>query len=304
MTSTNISFAGYQGPKSIHTKAALAFGDALKDRLGAATQFTLESDVLSLGYKSGDLLGLVERNEFTMCYTTIRFSKAVPALKIFELPFLIKDRQKMYDALDGALGEHLKELMLAATPYRVLGFWDNGFRHVSNSKRPVRTPEDCKGLKLHIQMSDFLVESFKTFGFEPVTIDIKDYIEQIDGGAVNAQENPLTNIANFNIHKHHKHLTLTGHILGVALMLCNKDAYASWPADVRVAVNAAATQASQAQRKLAIAEDEEVLDTFDPAIVDIIHLSQGERKAFKAAAMPLVDAYRDEIGANLFKYLD
>ena len=263
--------------------------------------------MLSKGYKSGDLLGLVERNEFTMCYiSSIRFSKVVPAFKMFELPFLIQDRQKIYADLDGALGDHLKNLMEAATPYRVLGFWDNGFRHLTNSVRPIRTPADCQGLHLRIQMSDFLIEAFKPFGFDPVTMDIKDFIDQLgddSAGAVNAHENPLTNIANFKIHEHQKYLTLSGHILGVAMMLCNKDVYHAWPADVRAAVDAAATEASHAQRKFAIAEDETALSTFDPATVDVIHLSVDERKAFEAAAAPLVDTYRDEIGAELLQYI-
>lgn len=73
--------------------------------------------------------------------------------------------------------------------------------------------------------------------------------------------------------------------------------------DVRAAVDAAATEASHAQRKFAIAEDETALSTFDPATVDVIHLCVDERKAFEAAAAPLVDAYRDEIGAELFQYI-
>jgi len=304
MNTLSLSFAGYQGPKSIHTHAAQAFGTSLANQLAGPVQFDLEPDVLSLGYKSGDLLGLVERNEYTMCYiSTIRFSKIVPALKIFELPFLIQDRQKMYAALDGALGDHLKDLMHKATPYRVLGFWDNGFRHVSNRVRPVRTPEDCRGLRLRIQMSDFLIEAFKPLGFDPVSMDIKDFVEQISDGVVDAQENPLTNIANFNVHKHHKYITLTGHILGVALMLCNKEVYDSWPDDVRAAVDIAARQASAAQRQRAMAEDEAVLAKFKADNTDVIHLSASERKAFEDAAAPLVDKYRDQIGADLFKYL-
>ena len=304
MSALSLSFAGYQGPDSIHTHAAQAFGTALARRLGGPVRFDLEPDVLGLGYKSGDLLGLVERNEFTMCYiSTIRFSKIVPALKIFELPFLIQDRQKMYAALDGALGDHLKDLIHAVTPYRVLGFWDNGFRHVSNRVRPIRTPQDCRGLRLRIQMSDFLIEAFKPFGFDPVNMDIKDFIEQIDDGVVDAQENPLTNIANFNVHKHHQYITLTGHILGVALMLCNKEVYDSWPEDVRAAAEAAAREASLTQRKLAMAEDEAVLEKFALEKADVIHLSAPERKAFEVAAAPLVDKYRDQIGADLFQYL-
>jgi TRAP-type C4-dicarboxylate transport system substrate-binding protein len=113
----------------------------------------------------------------------------------------------------------------------VLRFWDNGFRHVSNRDRPIRTPnlfehqKNWAELKIRTQMAPVLGEGLKKLVFEPVQLDTKFLLEQIDDGDIDAQENPLRSIYNFNMHKHHRHITLTGHIFGVSLFLCNRNTY-------------------------------------------------------------------------------
>jgi TRAP-type transport system periplasmic protein len=298
----NISVAGYQGPASVHTKGVEAFGDALKAKLGRQLNFSIDDNILEKGHKSGDLLGMVERSEFDMCYlTTIRFSETIPECKIFELPFVINDRQKVYQALDGQLGESLKKKFRAVTPFHVLGFWDNGFRHVSNRTRPIRTPEDCEGLKIRTQMAPLLGEGLKELGFQPVQLDIKYLLEQIDDGDIDAQENPLTSIYNFNMHKHHRHITLTGHIFGVSLFLCNKKTFDGWSTEVQAAVGEAAKAATEKQRQLAMAQDKFVLSQLDPNENEVVHLSDLERKKFVTAVQPVIDSYRRKLGPDLFE---
>ena len=145
--SINVSAAGYQGAGSVHTKGLQVFGKALKAHLGDRLKFEVDNNVLDKGHKSGDLLGMVERGDYEMFYiSTIRFSKAVPECQFFDLPFVVSDRQKVYEALDGDVGHLLKDKFRASTPFHVLGFFDNGFRHVTNRAHPIRTPEDCAGL--------------------------------------------------------------------------------------------------------------------------------------------------------------
>ena len=90
----------------------------------------------------------------------------------------MQDRAKIYRALDGELGDFFKQKIHAETPYRVLGFWDNGFRHVTNRVRAIHTPHDCKGIRIRTQMSDFIGTVFRTIGFEPVAMDIKFFLEK------------------------------------------------------------------------------------------------------------------------------
>src|SRR3954468_17894612 len=128
-----IRFGGYQKPASIHSRAAVRFGDTLRKKLGDQLSFELIGDVLALGRGSGDLLPMVERGELECCYiSTVRFTQQVPEFKLMELPFVVKDRASIIKALDGGLGDFFKRRVREATPFQVPGFWDNGFRHFSN----------------------------------------------------------------------------------------------------------------------------------------------------------------------------
>ncbi len=300
-----IRLGGYQKPASIHTRACLRFGELLREQLGDAVDFRFTPDVLALGRKSGDLPGMVQRGELSMCYiSSLRFTQWVPQLGIFDLPFLMRDRAVAYRALDGALGERLRALLLAQSPYRLLAYWDNGFRHFSNKVRPIRTPADCRGIRIRTQMSALQGESLRVLGFEPIAEDIKIFVEQIGGDRFDAQDNPLTNIYNFGVHQHHRYITMSGHVFGVACLMCNKEQYASWPREVQQAVDAAAAGATALQRRLAAAEDDDILKKLDPAQNEVVHLTADEHRAFADAVRPITDKYRKEFGAELFALLD
>ena len=299
-----IRLGGYQKPASIHTRSCLRFGELLREKLGNRIAFQFVPDVLALGHKSGDLPKMVESGELSMCYiSSLRFAKWVPAMKIFDLPFLMRDRATAYKALDGELGSRLRAQLIEKSPYRLLAYWDNGFRHFSNRVRPIHTPADCNGIRIRHQMSELQGESLRLMGFEPIAEDIKIFFEQIAGERFQAQDNPLTNIVNFNVHKHHRYITLSGHVFGVACLMCNRAEYDSWPADVQQAVNEAAAEATVLQRRLAAAEDEEMLKKLDPVENEIVTLTADEHQAFVAAVKPVTDKYRKELGDEWFGLL-
>jgi TRAP-type C4-dicarboxylate transport system substrate-binding protein len=189
------------------------------------------------------------------------------------------------------------------TPYRVLGYWDNGFRHLSNKVRPIRTPADCKGIRIRTQMSALHGEAFRALGFEPVPADIKDFAAQLAGDRFQAQDNPLTNTYNFGVHKHHRYHTLTGHFFGASVFICNAARYADWPADVRAAVDEAAPEATRYQRQLAAAEDEAMLKKLKTEDVELITPSAAEHAAFVDALAPMLEKYRRELDPALFALL-
>src|SRR5688572_2631647 len=124
----SLKCGGYQKPASIHNRAAARFGELLKKRL-AALEFKLIGSILDeLGRPSSDLPAMVESGELDFCYmSTVRFTKPAPELKLLELPFVVKDRQAAYHALDGVYGDLVKRRIRENSPFRVLGFWDNGF---------------------------------------------------------------------------------------------------------------------------------------------------------------------------------
>ena len=147
-----IKFGGYQERASVHNRAAARFGELLAERVGDDLDFELIGSILKLGRPSGDLVPMVERGELSCCYmSTVRFSRAAPELQLLELPFVVEDRGAAFRALDGEYGDIARERVHDRTACRLLGYWDNGFRHLSTRVRPIRTPEDCRGIRIRTQ---------------------------------------------------------------------------------------------------------------------------------------------------------
>jgi TRAP-type C4-dicarboxylate transport system substrate-binding protein len=304
MTPLVLKFGGYQEPASIHNQAAGRFGELLKKSLGDRIRFELIGSILKIGRGSGELVPMVESGELTFCYmSTVRFSKAAPELQLLELPFVVKDRATVFKALDGELGETARRRIDSGTKCRLLGYWDNGFRYLSNRVHPIRRPEDCRGIRIRTQMSDLHGEVFRALGFEPIKSDIKEFVEQVGGDRFQAQDNPLTNIYNFGVHNHHRYITLTAHFWGSSAFVCNAAQYLGWPKDVQDAVTAAAKEATACQRQLAAVEDAEIMKKLDPAKNEVIDLTDAERGAFRKAVQPVLDKYRERLGPKLFAYL-
>ena len=297
-------FGGYQPPASIHNRAARLFGDRLARRLGDRIAFELIGSVLDLGRNSSDLPVMVETGELSFCYmSTVRFNMAVPELQLLDLPFLVRDRASVWRALDSALGARFIERFEASTPFHALGLWDNGFRHLTNKVRPIRRPEDCRGLRIRTQPTPLHGEVFRALGFEPMAVDIKRFVAEIAGDTFDAHDNPLTNIHTFGVHHHHRHITLSSHFFGASFLLCNAKQYESWPADVRAAVDEAAVEATALQRKLAASEDADVLAKLDPRENEVVHLTPDEHAAFVAAVAPVRAQRERALDPKLFGLL-
>src|SRR5262245_45224119 len=289
----DIRFGGYQEPASIHNRAAARFGELLTARLGDGVRFELIGSILALGHPASDLVPMVERGELSFCYmSTVRFSTAAPELELLELPFVVRDRRAALRALDGEYGDQARRRVEERTACRLLGFWDNGVRHLTNRVRPIRMPADCRGIRIRTQSSALHGETFRALGFEPIPSDIKEFTEQIGGERFQAHDNPLTNIYNFGVHHHHRHITLSGHFWGGSALVCNAEHYRGWPADVRAAVDAAAREATLYQRQLAEAEDVDVLAKLDPAGNEVVRLTDSERAEFARAVGPVLDRHR------------
>ena len=299
-----LKFGGYQKPASIHNQAALRFGDVLRERLGARIDFQLTGDVLALGRKSGDLPLMVESGELSCCYiSTVRFTRWVPELAVIDLPFVVRDRARMQHALNGEVGAFFKRRFDESSPFKLLGLWDNGFRHFTNKVRTIRTPADCRGLKIRTQMSASHGEALAALGFVPIPADIKEFVEQIGGERFDAQDNPLTNIYNFGVHKYHRYITMSGHFFGASAMICNAAHYAAWSEEMRVAVDQAAAIATAYQHQLAAAEDAAIRARLDPRDNEVIQLTPAEHAAFVTAMAPVLARYRGQLDARLFEML-
>ena len=306
MNPSTITLGGYQPPASVHNQAAEVLGRELSDRLSGAVNFEMDGNMVATrGIKAFDLPAMVDAGDLSMCYFASSYlADKVPELGIFDLPFVIEDRAKVYAALDGALGDLLKAKFRVNTGMRVLGFWDNGFRHFTNGVRAIHGPDDCAGLSIRTMSSELHQQTFRLLRFEPTFVDVADLVEAAKSGRIDAQENPLTNTFNFGTNHYHRHITLSGHFYGMVLVLANNAQFESWPQAVRDAVTEGMVVATAAQRDLAQAEDADILEKVDPAENEIVHLTDTERAAFKAAVGPMLAEQRKILGEDLFAHVE
>ena len=281
---TALQFAGYQPARSVHTQALHALRDSLARRSGGAFTIAVTDSIVAAGRKAADLLTMVASGEIDGCYFASSYLAArVPALGVFDQLFQAGSREVVFAGLDGKDGTDLAAKVAAATEYRVLGWWDNGIRHISNAVRPIRTPPDCAGLRLRTLDNAQHQAAFRRLGFDPVFIDVADLPRAVAERTVDAQENPLTNLVNFNLHAHHRHVSLTGHLLGIALLLVNRARYDTLPAELRDMLGVAARESEAVQRAAAGAEDAACLRLLTEAGVTVVEADAIDLPAFRAA---------------------
>ena len=205
--------------------------------------------------------------------------------------------------LDGALGDQLRQEVAKSTGYEVLGYWDNGLRHITSTVS-IKSLADCSGLKLRTLANEDHQRVFRALGFDPKAIDVRDLPEAVKTGKVDAQENPLTNTLNFGIHNTHRHILLTRHLLGVAPVLFNAKRLAGLDPKHRAALQRAVDIATKAQRRFAEEDDDICSAELRAQGVEITELDEASRAIFAAAARPEVEVTRQNFSPKLRDLFD
>jgi TRAP-type C4-dicarboxylate transport system substrate-binding protein len=260
------------------------------------------NNVTATGMASKALFDVVEREDAHICYMASGYLTArVPALAVLDLPMAAPERLRAYEALDGSAGRILTDQIERATDFHVLGYWDNGVRHISNRVRPIRSVSDCSGLVIRTLDNKLYQDALRAFGFEPVFTDVRDLVDAVASGKVDAQENPIANTLSFGLHKHHRHLSLTGHIAGVALLLCRSAWFHALPAEISAGIAAAADRSTQAQRVLAIEEDHIGLEQFQASGVEVVERSELDLAGFRRAVLPVLTEALAQLDPELVK---
>jgi TRAP-type C4-dicarboxylate transport system substrate-binding protein len=297
---TLIRMAGYQDEPSVHTRAMRLMIENLGAAAGSAIAVEFEPDIARRRRKVADLLDLVASGELDLCYFSSSYLTArVPALAALDIPFLFSDPDDTRRRLEGPLGACIRRDVAAGTPYVVLAFWDNGQRHISNARRPLRAPADCVGLRIRTVPSAGHHATFRALGMQPVTIDVADMVRAIAAGEVDAQENPLTNIRLFGLQRHHPYVTTTAHFHGVALVLCNAAAWARWPEPLRAGLADAVTAATAAQWRFSAEDDLACRAELTAQGVQIVDLDPEARAAFRNAVREVAAGQRAALPAGV-----
>ena len=265
-------------------------------------------------YPGTSLVGGDQTREFTAIRqgvidmaigSTINWSPQVKELNLFSLPFLMPD-YKAVDAL--TQGEVGKDLFAVLEKREVvpLAWGENGFREMSNSKRPITSPADMKGLKFRVVGSPLFNETFTALGANPTQMSWADAQPALASGAVDGQENPLSVFVAAKLTTvGQKHLTLWHYVADPLIFVVNKQVWQSWtPAD-REIVRQAAVQAGRENvekaRKGIAGNDTAVLKQIESSGVAVVSPTAAQREAFVKATRPVYEKWAKTIGADLVK---
>jgi tripartite ATP-independent transporter DctP family solute receptor len=207
----------------------------------------------------------------------------VPEMGITVLPYLWKDTKTMFEALDGPFGQYLNA-QLEKQGLEVVGWWDNGFRHVSNNEGPIMKPEDMKGLKIRCLPAKVHVAFFKKLGAVPTPMGWTELYQALQQGVVDAQENPPAMVYLGNLHEVQKYYSLTAHVNEPGNVIMSLAAAKKLPEDLRLAVEVAAQKATLWQRKVNAKDNQEVMEKLKAEGMEINEVPEATIAEFREAA--------------------
>ena len=237
--------------------------------------------------------------------STINWSPQVKELNLFSLPFLMPD----YAAIDALTqGEVGKKIFATLDKGGVvpLAWGENGYRELTNSKRPIKSPEDLKGMKIRVVGSPIFSDMFTALGANPTQMSWADAQPALSSGAVDGQENPLFLFTILKMHTvGQKYVTTWGYVADPLIFVVNKDIWNSWtPADQKI-VREAAIEAGKQEiaiaRKGLVEADKPLLKDIAAMGVTVTALTPAEREAFVKATRPVYDKWKATIGPDLVK---
>jgi len=219
----------------------------------------------------------------------------VPQMLVVDLPFLFRDNRHVDKVLDGPIGEGLlKDLSKAGI--KGLAFWENGFRNLTNNKRPVNKPEDVKGLKLRTMENEVHMDAFRTLGADPTPMTWGEVYTSLQQGVIDGQENPINIIRTHKIYEVNKNLALTGHVYSPALLLMNEKKLKSLPGDQQKALMAAAKEAAKFERKFIRDNEAKMLEELKGFGMQV---TTPDKKLFQKATEPTYKKYESRFGKDL-----
>ncbi len=187
--------------------------------------------------------------EAAIIYTG-NYKPFAPSCGVLMLPYIFKNNTEAWNGMDSIAGE-LNERVIAESGTRIIGYFDRGFRYLTNSKKPVNTIEDLKGLKIRVSKVDIAIETFKAWGLEPVPMAWAEVPTALQQKVIDGQENPYATICSQKFYETQDYVTEIHYLIWTGPIIINNAFYESLPADLQAAVDKAGQEAAQFARDFA-----------------------------------------------------
>ena len=297
-----ILMGGYGPPTTSFSLALKRVGDRLTARFGDAVDVRYVYNIMDLGYRGLEILTLVENGVLTLGYQSSSYmTNRVPELGLADTPFLFTTNETARAAIDGDFGRRLADSIEAQMNYRVLGYFENGFRHISNRVHPIQTPADLAGLKIRVLPSEVHARTFELLGADPQIMDLSEAIAGVQAGTLDAQENPFANTVTYGVHEYHRFHTETNHFYLSRPIFLHRPTFDSWPDELQTEMQAAIEDAVAFQRELHEQEEIDAAAAVRAAGGEILQLSAAQLAEFEAAVAPVYAEAQERYSSELLQ---
>src|SRR6187455_2292757 len=276
-------------PGSLFQKSADEYAKRANAKLGAKAKVVVYGSS-QLG-SDEELVQKLKLGTIDMALPSTVMSSQVDLFGVFEMPYLVKDRQHMM-----RIEKELFWAKLAPEAekkgLKVLAVWENGFRQITNSKRPIRTPADLAGIKLRVPGGKWRVKMFQAYGANPSPMKFSEVFTALQTGVMDGEENPFTQIYSAKFQEVQKYLSLTGHVYTPAYLTVGRTKWESIPADVRTILEDTAKETQAYVYETAAKDDGDLLGKLKAAGMQV---NDVDKDAFIAASRPIYEEFGKEV---------
>ncbi len=276
-------------PGSLFQLSADEFAKRANEKLGAKGKVVVFGSSQLGGDK--EMLQKLKLGTIDMALPSTVMSSEVDLFGIFEMPYLVKDRQHMAriekDIVWPSLAPAAEKKAL-----KILAIWENGYRHLTNNRRPIVKPEDLQGMKLRVPEGKWRVEMFKVYGANPSPMKFSELFTALQTGVMDGQENPLTQIFSAKLHEAQKFLSMSGHVYTPAYLTVGSRKWEKLPADIRQTLEDTARATQAYVYETARKQEGELLARLKQSGIQV---NEVDKSAFVAASKATYQAFGKEV---------
>jgi tripartite ATP-independent transporter DctP family solute receptor len=275
------------------TKAQYLFEEIVERESGGAMKVEVYPNA-QLG-TGREMVEAVQMGNIQMGETTIApFSSWTEEFSLLSLPFLFDDREHAFEVADSDLGKQMADNVAEITGVRVIGFWENGIRMLTNGKQPIRSPEDLDGMKIRVMENPLYLNLFTAIGANPMPMAFGELYTALQQKTIDGQDNPYAIVATNKFYEIQPYMTELGHVFDFTGFLINEEWYQSLGEKEKELIDMASAEATAYQREEAVKYSLEAKQTVVDAGVEIEVLTQEEREAFREASKSVYDWFKAE----------
>ena len=283
-----LKFGHVGAPGSLFLACADEFAARANAKLGdKAKVVTFGSSQLG---KDKELLKKLKLGTVHFALPSTVMSSVVDEFGVFEMPYLIRDRQHMRKVRDEVFWSMIAPKVEEAG-YQVVAVWENGFRNITNNVKPINVPADLQGVKLRTPKGEWRVKMFKAYGANPTPMALSEVFVALQTGVIDGQENPFTQIYSQNFHEVQKYLSLSGHVYTPAYLLTGKKTWEKLPQDVRDILTSTAVEMQEWVYETAEMMETDLLNKMKGAV----EINEVDKQAFVDASGPIYDEFGSKV---------